>query len=108
MLNQKKLNTKLMDEINNYGFLIKEKTASATATAGGGYQGSFSCDAVSGYRPIAVVGFESNKWEMPFSKCILTPSDGKVYWAVRNTTSSQQSVSLTFKIMYISTNFKFA
>lgn len=103
MLNQKIVDTKLMKR----GFYIKEHTASVTASANNGYQSSFTADALSGYKPIAVVGFESSKWELPFSKCILTPSDGKVFYAVRNTTSSSQTATLTFKVLYISTDFIF-
>lgn len=93
--------------IANKGLCIKEHTLSVTATANGGVQGSFFAPTVAGYTPICAVGFESTAWETPFSKCILTPSNGTVYYAIRNTTSSAKTVTLTFKVLYVSNGLSF-
>lgn len=94
--------------VSNKGLYIEEyKVQNITASANGGVQGNFTAPASAGYTPICVVGFESTAWETPFSKCILTPNNGMVYYALRNTTSSSKTVTLTFKILYISNGLSF-
>ena len=91
---------------SKFALKVVEKTVtSVLISAGNGRQGDFTVSAISGYNAIGSIGYETSAWETVFSKCILTPSSQQIFWAIRNTSNSEKTITLTFKILYIPTSW---
>ena len=72
-----------------------------TVPANGGKVGEVAIPAVTGYKPIGVIGWESSVWEVTPSKLTTIVGGAKVWYSLANAATSSKTATFTMTVLYI-------
>lgn len=94
-----------IDDMNSK-FAIRVQTVTVsniTISANGGKTGEVTIPTITGYKPIGLIGWECNTWEVAPSKLTTLVNGAKVWFSLANASTSSKTVNFTMTILYIPT-----
>lgn len=92
-----------IDSLNS-NMPIRVQTVSVSdiaVPANGGKNGEVLIPAVTGYKPIGLIGWESSAWEVAPSKMTTIVGGAKVWYSLANASTSSKTVTFTMTVLYI-------
>ena len=91
---------------NNLSLHIETLTASSITISGNsGKNGEIAIPSVTGYKPIGLIGWECNTWEVAPSKLNTVVGGAKVWYSLANASTSSKTVDFSMKVLYVPTSW---
>ena len=94
-----RLNSKFAVQINSI------TVTGITIAGNSGKQGEIATTAISGYKVLGIVGWETTAWEVAPSKLTTVISGAKVWYSLANASTSSKTVDFIIRVLYVPTTW---
>ena len=91
---------------NNLSLHIETISVSnITISGNGGKNGEVAIPSVTGYKPVGIIGWEADTWEVAPSKLVTVVGGAKVWFSLANAATSSKTVTFQMKVLYVPTSW---